>query len=132
MENSRNIEGIWKVVQAVIVAIGRTKDPSALDSLTQLLWDDYPVKINAACTALSHYSSMPLKARKAIVKDIVKVYAGLYTKGTAKSISNVEAERYHAVRGSMNMVLSKLTNQQFGSAPQWQKWFNDNKGKPRW
>jgi len=126
------LEGDWIVLEAVIIAIGSTKSRSSLDTICQLLWNDYGVIVNAACSALALYSNEPLKVRKPIVKDLVKVFANLYNLGGSKNPSITNARKYSEVRDHLNMVLKKLTNRQFTTAPEWQKWFNNNKGKSGW
>lgn len=129
---SEKLEGVWKAMDAVIVSMGRTRETRILDMLYKLLWNDYPVIVNASCKALEFYVDQPLKVRKAIVKNIIKVYLNLYTLTTAKKVTNVNANRYHAVSGAMNRALSKLTSQFFNSPPDWERWYNNNKGKAKW
>jgi hypothetical protein len=120
-------------LQAFIVeAIGFNKEQSSVKELSKLLWnDDTPIVI-AAAKALSNYSTLELKERKPIVEELVKVYANI----DALSLANPKREDYRQrllqIEVPFNEALRALTLKSFESAEEWQKWYNDNKSKPKW
>jgi len=129
---SEYLEDSEKILESVIISIGLTKNTSVLNTLCQLLWDDDAVVVSAACKALTYYRDLPLKTRKPIVEEVVKVYAYLHSLAMARRGSPIYSGRLGSVESSMNKVLRALTSQSFNSAPRWQKWYNDNKGKRKW
>ncbi len=116
----------------IIEAIGFNCQKSSLKDLTQLLWNDDTNIIIATCKALSCYSKLPLKERKSIVKELVKVYATI----NSLSVSNPKRDDYRQrllqVEVPFNEALRALTLQSLETSVDWEKWYNDNKGKPRW
>jgi len=116
----------------IIEAIGFNGQKSSLKDLTQLLWDDDANIIVATCKALACYSKLPLKERKPIVKELVKVYATI----NSLSVSNPKREDYRQkllqVEVPFNEALRALTLQSLESSVEWEKWYNNNKSKPKW
>ena len=122
-----------RVKAYIIEGIGRTKDTSALDKLYKLLWHDDAKVIIAACKACSFYNEEVLKVKKDIVSNLIKVYSTIYTQGTDVDQKKPQyREKLVATEVAFNDALQKLTFQSFETAPEWQKWFNDNKGKKKW
>jgi len=121
-----------RVKVTVIESIGFTKQPAALKTLYKLLWDDDGEIIKAVCNALACYSEMSLKDRKLVVEQLVKVYSYL----DAQALSNPKIPQYKdrliTVEVAFNQALQRHTYQSFESATEWQKWYNDNKGKKKW
>lgn len=116
----------------IIEGIGFNGDKSSVKDLTQLLWDNDTSVIIATCKALSCYSKIPLKERKPIVKELVKVYVNI----NSLSVSNPKREDYRQkllqVEVPFNEALRALTLQSLEDPVEWEKWYNDNKGQARW
>ena len=116
----------------IIEAIGFNKEKSSTKDLMKLLWNDEAAIVVAAAKALSNYSALPLKERKPIVGELVKVYANI----NSLSLANPKREDYRQkllqVEVPFNEALRALTLKSFESAEEWQKWYNNNKSKPKW
>jgi hypothetical protein len=66
---------------------------------------------------------------------MVKVYASLYVTAHAQENKNrpEHREKLYAVESAFNEALKKHTLQsKIDKAPDWEKWYNDNKGKKEW
>ena len=116
-------------------AMGQTKEPAAIKPIGDFLWNDNAEIIKAACKALANYNELPVSKRKPVVEELVKVYAYLDSQAQ-QAIKEPKfgylRDRLIAVEGTFNQTLQKLTLQTLDSAPQWQKWYNKNKGKKKW
>lgn len=120
-------------LQAFIVeAIGFNKDKSSVKELMKLLWNDATPIVVAAAKALSNYSTLPLKERKPIVQELVKVYANINSLSLANPKREDYRQRLLQVEVPFNEALRALTLKSFESAEEWQKWYNNNKGKSKW
>lgn len=131
-DDQREVDECIQVKAFIIEAMGMSKNPDAIKTLTKLLWDDDAETIKASCKALANYNELPLKERKEIVEELVKVYANLNT----LALNNPKIPQYKqkliTVEGYFNVALNKLTLQSLESAEEWQKWYNDNKKKKEW
>lgn len=133
--NQTEYNSRMEVKTFVIESIGYTKNPKALKPLYKLLWSEDAPIIKAACSACSRFDGLKQKERKPIVEELVKVYA--YLDSQAKlAIQDPRKEylreRLLAVEVQFNESLKKLTPARFESAEDWQRWYNDNKGKSKW
>jgi len=131
-DNLKEVSDCKQVKLFVIEAMGFTKDPAALKTLEKLLWKDDGEMIKAACKALSYFGELELKDRKKVVEELVKVYSYLSSQVLANPKNTVFRDRLIIVEVSFNDALQKLTLRSFESAPEWQKWYNDNKSKKKW
>lgn len=130
--NKSEVAACKRLKADIIESIGYTKQKSALKHLFKLLWDDEAEVIKATCKALSCYNELPLKERKPIVEELVKVYAQLNSLALANPKIPQHRDKLIIVEVGFNDALQKLTYKSFESAPEWQKWYNDNKGKKKW
>ena len=116
----------------IIEGIGFNGEKSSIKKLTDLLWDDDMNIVVATCKALSQYSKIPLKERKPIVKELVKRYVNI----NSISVANPKRDDYRQnllqVEVPFNEALRALTLKSLEDAVAWEKWYNDNKGKPKW
>ena len=120
-------------IQAFIIeSIGYNKDKSSVKDLCKLLWNKETPIIEAACKALGCYSKLPLKERKPLVKELVKVYANV----NSLSVANPKRDDYRQnllrLEVPFNEALRALTLQSIEDAVAWEKWYNKNKSKKRW
>jgi len=116
----------------IIEAIGFNKHPSSLKELCKLLWDDSAEIIIATCKALACYKKLPLKERKPIVKELVKVYVNINSLSVANPKRPDYREKLIRVEVPFNETLRALTLQSIESPVEWERWYNNNKNKPRW
>lgn len=118
-------------VRAILVeAIGKHRDPKQVPFLTKLLKENENEVVVAAIRALGEYRDADVKLRKKIVEALVKEYANVNALNVREKGKNpVWRERLLAIEVPMNEALSALTLQSFETAPEWQKWWNDNRNK---
>jgi hypothetical protein len=133
-DNTTEVEACFAIKLRIIEAMGQTKETGSFKTLFKLLWHTDPKVINASITALSSFSDSSLKDRKNVVDNLVKVFANIYTESINVANRNKPEfkERFNATNGNFNETLGKLTPVSLTSAPDWQKWYNDNKGKKKW
>ncbi len=118
-------------VQAILVeSLGKHKNPKNVDVFVKLLKESENMVVKAAIQALSEYRDEDVKLRKEIVESLVKEYAGTNNLDLREKGKNpVWRERILAIEVPMNDALAALTLQSFQSAPEWEKWYNDNRSK---
>ncbi len=121
-----------RVKQTLIVAIGYNKNPSALKTLYNYLVAKEAVYTKSACEALSCYSFLPLEQRKPVVEKMVQAYARLDAEAAARGDESEAYEKLLSVEVAFNVALQRLTFRTFESAPEWKKWFAENKNKKKW
>lgn len=118
-------------VQAMLVrALGKHKDEKQIDFLIKLLLKDDSEMVKAAAEALGEYRESDGKVRKKIAEGLVREYAKTYNADfLAKGKDQTWHDRLLAIEVPMNTSLEMLTLQRFQTAPEWEKWFNDNRSK---
>jgi len=133
-KDQANVQMCKKIKATIVEAIGLTKNTKALKQLYKFLWNDDISIINATCKALSNFNELPVKDKKPIVENLVKVYANINAQ--AIDVANRKKPEYKqkliATEVHFNDALQKLTFQSFEEASEWQKWYNNNKGKKKW
>jgi len=126
----KHIEKRVDVQVMVIESLGKHKNEKNIDMIVKLLKKGEQRISVAATNALSEYRDSKPKVRKEIVGELVKEYAntnGLNVREKGKN--PVWRDRLMAIEVPMNEALSTLTLQSFQTAPEWQKWYNNNKSK---
>lgn len=127
---TKSLKKMVDVQTLLIEALGKHKNDKNVDMLTKLLVDDDPKIVKSAVVALSEYRDAEGKVRKKIVEELVKQYATTYNADLkAKGNDTTARERLLAIEVPMNQALSMLTLQNFQSAPEWEKWYNDNRNR---
>jgi len=121
-----------RVREFVIEALGVSKDHRALKPLFKLLQNDEARVIRAACKAMGHFDNLSLKQRKLVANELIKVYSYLHVKADEDPMKPEHREKLMVVEVAFNNALLKMTHQHFESAPEWETWYNNNKGKPTW
>lgn len=119
-------------VQAFLVeALGKHKDEKQIDFFVKLLVNDEPKLVVAAIKSLSEFRDSDAKVRKRIAEQLVRSYATTHNMDNkAKGKDEVWHQRLLAIEVPMNDTLSMLTLQtNITTAPEWEKWFNDNRNK---
>ncbi len=120
-------------IQAFIIeSIGFNKDKSSVKDLCKLLWDKETPLVEATCKALSCYSKLPLKERKSIVKELVKVYVNINSLSVANPKRDDYRQKLLRLEVPFNEALRALTLQSLEDPIAWEKWYNKNKSKNRW
>lgn len=122
----------YKVKEVIIQSIGFNKNPAALKTLYKLLKDKDSRIIVAACKALGCYKSLPIKERKAVVEQILKVYCQLDAAAEKNGDESPDYERLIAVEVHFNDALQRLTLRTFDTAGEYKQWYAENKDKKKW
>ncbi len=123
---------IRKVKVTIVEAIGFTKQVSAIKPLSELLWDDDWEIIRASCKALSCFADSRLKVRKPVVKELVKVFANINALSLANPKRTDYRDKLNQLEVPFSEALRALTPANFDTAEEWEKWYNNNKNKPKW
>lgn len=118
-------------VQAFLIrALGKHRNEKQIDFFVKLLLKDEVELAKAATEALGEYREADGKVRKKITEALVREYAKTHNAdNAAKGKDQVWHDRLLAIEVPMNTSLEMLTLQRFQSAPEWEKWFNDNRNK---
>lgn len=118
-------------VQAVLIeSLGKHRNLKNVDLFVKLLNDGDANICVAAVHALSEYRDTKAKDRKEIVEALVKQYANTNNLDLREKGKNpVWRERLLVIEVPMNEALASLTLQSFRTAPEWEKWYNDNRSK---
>jgi len=131
-QKRQEVEACMRVREFVVEALGVSKDQRALKPLFKLLQNDEARVIRAACKAFTHFDKLSLNQRKTVAKELIKVYSYLHVKADEDPMKPEHREKLMVVEVAFNNALMKMTHQHFESAPEWEKWYNNNKGKPNW
>ncbi|MFG0319025.1 MAG: HEAT repeat domain-containing protein [Planctomycetota bacterium JB042] len=126
----KSLEKRVDVQVMLIECLAKHRNEKDIDLFVKLLNDGEQRICVAATKALSEYRDSDEKTRKEIVEELVKQYAntnGLNVREKGKN--PVWRDRLMAIEVPMNDALAAMTLQSFQTAPEWQKWYNDNKGK---
>jgi hypothetical protein len=114
----------------LILALGKTKDPSGVKTLTDLLNNKTDSLIGAAAEALGQFTEVDLKVRKDIFNSLLKVLV------TTKAVMDGDAadiqarERFDTIAGPISTTLKDLSGHDGARRPEdWQHWWNKNKKK---
>lgn len=127
---NKHLEDRLGVQEMLIESLGRHRNPKNVDLFVDLMKKDEDRIVVAAVKALGEYRDADAKIRKEIVEQLVKAYANAHALDTREKGKNpVFHERLLAIEVPMNESLAALTLQSFQSAPEWEKWFNDNRSK---
>ncbi len=124
----------WASLQEDLLEnIGRTKDEKQIDFLVKRAVRDPTDSVKrAAGKALRYFEDSDLKTRQDIFKELLINYGQI--EGDSKSSldpnNNLVATRKRtlaAIADPWNVTLSKLSGQNFRTAEEWQKWWNEAK-----
>jgi hypothetical protein len=128
----KHLEKRIDVQEMLIQCLAKHKKDKHVDLFLDLLKGDQNRVIVAAVRALGEYRDADGKLRKRIVEGLVKAYANVNALDVREKGKNpVWHERLQDIEVPMNETLGVLTLQSFQSAPEWEKWFNDNRNA-RW
>lgn len=113
--------------QRLILSLGKTKDPDAVEDLLDLLNDKDSVIIAAAAEAMGEFGAAKQKVRKEIFNELLKIL--VTTKALKDSDINDVAsrDRWDVISGPITTTLQILTGEQETNPEKWQRWWNKNK-----
>lgn len=124
--------GKQRVEETLILALGFNGDPEAVKPLLAFLKTREAYRVNAACRALSRFSSLSLAQRKPLVEKIIQAYLEITREAEAKGEESPAYDLLLTVEVQFNEVLNRLTLRSFDTADEWKSWFDANKGKKKW
>lgn len=124
----------------LILALGQTEDDKQVDWLLDEATRSPHDEIRAAAgEALGSFTSLDQKARREVVKQLLRAWGSLHSKGSELANKDPNApidlgpetarKTLQAIEGKWNRTLSKLTGVSFSAFPDWQRWLNKN---PNW
>ncbi|MBI4881864.1 MAG: HEAT repeat domain-containing protein [Planctomycetes bacterium] len=126
----KHLEKRLEVQVMLIESLGKHKNPKNVELFVDLLKEEEVKVVVAAVKALAEYRDADAKLRKEVTEALVKQYANTHNLDVREKGKNpVWRERLLALEVPMNEALAALTLQSFQSAPEWEKWFNDNRNK---
>lgn len=122
----------------MLLALGRTQDLRQVEYLLERALRSPDDEVMAAAgEALGHYTDMPLKLRREVVKDLISRLGEWHMKATAIESTDPNApidftpqnarRTLDRIEGKWNATLTALTGERHTSAPDWQHWYNKNK-----
>lgn len=126
----KSLEKKPAVRETIVEALGKHRNEKNVDMFIKMLVDDDPKLVRGAVNALGEYHESDGKLRKKIAEALVKQYANTHNLDLKEKGRNpVWRDRLTTIEVPMNESLGKLTLQNLQSAPDWEKWFNDNRNK---
>ncbi len=133
----------WKnnrpLLSHMILALGRTKDAKQVDWLLDTTTRSPIDELRAAAgEALGNYNELDLRARRDVVKAIVREWGSLHARATTPDPTDPNVpidpnprnarETLRAVEGKWSNTLTKLTGVSHSGFVEWQRWLNKNPG----
>ncbi|MFY9342803.1 MAG: hypothetical protein WAT39_09960 [Planctomycetota bacterium] len=124
----------------LMLALGKTEDEAQVDLLVDTTTRSVHDELRAASgEALGNYTSLEIKARREVVKAIVRAWGSLHSKATTADNNDpsrpIDMEPQNArktlkaVEGKWGATLSRLTGMSMTGFQDWQRWLNKN---PSW
>lgn len=124
----------------MILALGKTEDDKQVewivDTATRSPHDELKA---AAGEALGNYTSLEIKARREVVKALIRDWGSQHQKATQGESNDPNApinpdpqnarKTLRAIEGKWIATLTKLTGMSLSAFPDWQRWLNKN---PNW
>lgn len=116
-----------QVQRALILSLGRTKDPEGLKALRGCLVHHDPAIVAAGAEALGEFESAPQETRKEVFSEILKILAS--AKGAMDNDINdiIARERYDVIAAPCITSLKRLSGHDENKPEGWTSWWNDNK-----
>ncbi len=113
----------------LILSLGKTKDVDGVKKLLDLLKENQNVIVGAAAEALARFDEAPLKMRKQIFNELLKLM--MTTKAMVDSDANdiVSREKWDVIAAPIITTLQVLTGHDERKPEAWQRWWNKNKKK---
>lgn len=124
----------------LLEALGKTKDDKQVTYLTDVATRDPHDELRAgAGTALGEFTELEVKARREVVKALIREWGSLHQKATTPESNNPNGpidftpqnarKTLQAIEGKWVATLTKLTGLTMSGFADWQRWLNKN---PNW
>jgi len=125
-----------EIGRTLVLALGKTRDKSAIKTLLGLLDSPDDTLVAAAGEALGEFDGAPLATRKQLFEEALKalMQAKDQKDSSAQATLTPNAQqdaaalqRYDAIQAAFSTTLQRLSKQEARSADLWQRWWNKNK-----
>jgi len=126
---AKNLKKKIRLQRTIAIALGTTRDLGAKDPLLALLKHHDPVMVAAGAEALSFFADAPLKDRKEMFNEQLKILMGQLTEKDADPTNVIALERWNTISGPIVNCLQKLSGHDERDPATWQTWWNKNKKK---
>ena len=126
---AKNLKKKIRLQRTIAIALGTTRDLGAKDPLLGLLKHHDPVLVAAGAEALSFFADAPLKDRKEMFNEQLKILMGQLTEKDTDPTNPIALERWNTISGPIVNSLQKLSGHDERDPATWQTWWNKNKKK---
>jgi hypothetical protein len=113
--------------RALILALGKTRDPAAQKPLIDLLPHKEATMQAAAAEAIGYFSEAPLEERKELFEAVLKELTATKNAVDADVNDIIARERYDTISASMIDTLQRLSRHDERDPSEWTRWWNKNK-----
>jgi hypothetical protein len=124
----------------LLLALGRTEDEAQVDLLSDTMARSIHNELRAAAgEALGNYTSLEIKARREVVKQMIRAWGSLHAKATQRDSTDPSApidsepenarQTLRVCEAKWVATLTKLTGVSMTGFADWQRWLNKN---PAW
>ncbi|MBL9079028.1 MAG: HEAT repeat domain-containing protein [Planctomycetes bacterium] len=124
----------------LLLALGRTQDDKQVELLTDIAVRSPHDELRAAAgEALGSYTKLEIKARREIVKALIREWGAIHQLATQPESNDPNGpidlapqnaqRRLRTIEGKWNQTLQKLTGTSNAQFADWQRWLNKN---PNW
>ena len=113
----------------LILALGKTKDEDAVDTLVDLLSNHEQKTQAAAAEALTQFADIEQKERKVIFKKVLDQITSAKVDIDNDVTDPIARDRYDTIAGPMLDALRVLSGQEIRDPLEFRTWWNKNKKK---
>ncbi|MEW6071363.1 MAG: hypothetical protein AB1726_02050 [Planctomycetota bacterium] len=123
----RNHATDYEVREAILAAVGRTRDARAVEPLLDVL-DEFQARLQAAAAgALGEFTNLDQKIRKRIFEDLLKLLASTHAAQQEDPNGSTINDRWNRIAGPAQSSMRKLSGAEVDGPPAWLHWWNKNK-----
>jgi hypothetical protein len=130
----KNLRRDIELQRHLILALGKTRDPGAIKTLTMGLENkDAPI-VAAAAEAIGEFEEAKVDVRKELFSSAIKALMsaknakdGEQSGSGATAHTTVATERYDAIGASLMTTLHKLSKHDESTPEAWEHWWNKNR-----
>jgi HEAT repeat protein len=125
-----------EIGRTLVLALGKTRDKSAVKPLLGLLDSPDDGLVAAAGEALGEFEGAALATRKQLFEEALKALLQAKDQKDAQTQQTLDpnaphddaaARRYDAIQAAFGTTLQRLSKQEARNADLWQRWWNKNK-----
>jgi len=113
--------------RTLILSLGRTRDLKAVKTLEDLLQHENPSVVAWAGVALGQYEDAPLKIRKQIFEELLRILMTAKILKDANGYDVLAVKLYDTIANRFMGTLRGLSGESFGKPEAWNEWWKDNR-----